>query len=65
LLKIRRKKMAEELVCISCKKKITNKPGATRFLCPSCGKYEIIRCRECRIRGVKYTCPLCGFVGPN
>jgi len=57
--------MAEELVCISCKKRITNKAGATRFKCPSCGKYEIIRCPECRERGIKYTCPECGFTGPN
>ena len=57
--------MAEDFVCISCKKKITNKPGSTRFLCPSCGKHEIIRCADCRKRGIKYTCPSCGFVGPN
>ncbi|MEM0230790.1 MAG: zinc finger domain-containing protein [Candidatus Woesearchaeota archaeon] len=57
--------MAEQLVCISCKKRITNKAGSTRFKCPSCGKYEIIRCPECRERGIKYTCPECGFTGPN
>jgi predicted RNA-binding Zn-ribbon protein involved in translation (DUF1610 family) len=57
--------MAEDFVCISCKKKITNKPGSTRFLCPSCGKHEIIRCAACRKRGIKFTCASCGFVGPN
>lgn len=51
--------------CISCKTKIANMPGSARFLCPQCGKYEIIRCETCRKIVAKYTCPECGFVGPN
>ncbi|MEM2139107.1 MAG: zinc finger domain-containing protein [Candidatus Woesearchaeota archaeon] len=51
--------------CISCKTKITNMNGSVRFLCPQCGKHEIIRCENCRKIVAKYTCPECGFVGPN
>lgn len=51
--------------CISCKTKITNLKGSAKFLCPQCRKYEIIRCEDCRKIVAKYTCPLCGFTGPN
>ncbi|MBW2999178.1 DUF1610 domain-containing protein [Candidatus Woesearchaeota archaeon] len=57
--------MAEELICSSCKKRITNLEGTTRFMCPKCGKHEIIRCGQCRKIVAKYECPGCGFVGPN
>jgi len=58
--------MAEkELVCISCKKRIANRQGSTVFPCPKCGKYEIVRCRNCRERAIKYRCPKCKFEGPN
>ncbi len=57
--------MEKELICISCKKKITNKAGSTKFPCPNCGKYEIVRCKHCREIVAKYECPLCHFVGPN
>lgn len=53
------------LVCISCKKKIANDTSTTRFKCPKCGKYEIIRCGHCRSIVAKYKCPECGFIGPN
>jgi len=55
----------KELICSSCKTKITNKTGTARFKCPNCGKAEIIRCRHCREIAAKYTCPNCGFIGPN
>ena len=55
----------KQLVCISCKKRITNDPGSTKFPCPKCGEYEIIRCKNCREIVAKYKCPLCGFIGPN
>jgi Zn-ribbon RNA-binding protein len=59
-------KMPEEIiVCISCKRKITNEKGSALFLCPSCGKFNIVRCRHCRQIAAKFTCPECGFVGPN
>jgi Zn-ribbon RNA-binding protein len=51
--------------CISCKKDITNDNGSVKFMCPGCGKYEIIRCTKCRQIVAKYTCPECGFIGPN
>jgi LSD1 subclass zinc finger protein len=54
-----------DLVCSSCKKKITNLQGTTRFKCPSCGKTEIIRCGHCRTIVAKYKCIECGFTGPN
>ncbi len=54
-----------ELICISCKRKITNIEGSVKFPCPNCGKAEIIRCGECRKIAAKYTCPECGFTGPN
>ncbi|MBL7147560.1 MAG: RNA-binding protein [Nanoarchaeota archaeon] len=55
----------EKLVCSSCKKRITNTLGTTRFKCPKCGKFEIIRCQHCRQIVAKYSCPLCKFEGPN
>jgi hypothetical protein len=58
--------MAEkQLICISCKKRITNEQGSVRFPCPKCGKYEIIRCKHCREIVSKYHCPACDFTGPN
>ncbi|MEM4336712.1 MAG: zinc finger domain-containing protein [Candidatus Woesearchaeota archaeon] len=53
------------LFCISCKKKIINDPTTTRFKCPKCAKYEIIRCGHCKSIVAKYVCPECGFSGPN
>ncbi|MCP3682831.1 MAG: DUF1610 domain-containing protein [bacterium] len=57
--------MAQELFCSSCKKKITSGSTAAKFLCPSCGKTEIVRCANCRANAVKYKCAECGFTGPN
>lgn len=51
--------------CLSCNIDITNDKGSTRFMCPSCSKYEIIRCKKCRVTAIKYKCPNCGFEGPN
>lgn len=59
------KAKAEEPICTSCKKRITNLEGTTRFSCPQCTKHEVIRCGHCRTTVAKYTCPGCGFVGPN
>ncbi|MBW2994946.1 DUF1610 domain-containing protein [Candidatus Woesearchaeota archaeon] len=52
-------------VCISCKKTITNTQGSVKFICPSCGKSEIVRCRHCREIAAKYECPNCKYTGPN
>jgi len=57
--------MVEEIKCISCKKPLTNDIGSVKFLCPNCGKFEIIRCKNCREIVSKYKCPNCGFEGPN
>jgi len=54
-----------KLVCCSCKEEITNQRGTARFLCPKCGKMEIIRCPHCRKLAAKYQCPACQFEGPN
>jgi len=57
--------MEKETACNSCKRKVANMKGVARFLCPKCGKYEIVRCPQCRKIAAKYTCPGCNFVGPN
>lgn len=44
---------------------LANDVGATSFPCPKCGKAIINRTRKSREIVVKYTCPECGFVGPN
>lgn len=49
--------------CNSCKTKLGE--GTTRFMCPNCGKAEIIRCKACKKIGAKYKCPTCNFSGPN
>ncbi|MEK6963559.1 MAG: zinc finger domain-containing protein [Nanoarchaeota archaeon] len=51
--------------CLSCKINIANDRGTTRFACPKCSKYEIIRCFKCREIVSKYKCPECKFEGPN
>jgi predicted RNA-binding Zn-ribbon protein involved in translation (DUF1610 family) len=53
------------VVCMSCKKPIANSKGMAKFNCPKCSKYEILRCKKCREIVTKYTCPGCGFEGPN
>ena len=55
--------MTEVEKCTSCNSKIVE--GATRFMCPNCGKVEIIRCKQCKKLGAKYKCSNCGFEGPN
>jgi len=54
----------EEKTCSSCKVKVAN-DNAVEFNCPNCSKYILVRCSECRKKATKYTCPDCGFVGPN
>jgi len=55
----------QDMICSSCKKRISNTAGSVKFTCPACGKAEIIRCRHCRQIVAKYTCPSCGLEGPN
>jgi len=51
--------------CISSNVSVVNDNGAVKFPCPSCGKYTIVRCSNCRKIVTKYKCPVCGFEGPN
>lgn len=51
--------------CISMNVKIANDKGAVTFICPACGKHEIVRSSAARKVVAKYTCPECGFTGPN
>lgn len=44
---------------------VTNDKGSVSFPCPQCGEVEIVRSRSERENVVKYTCPKCGFTGPN
>lgn len=57
--------MEVKVVCNSCKKVLTNRGGTARFLCPQCGKTEIVRCAHCRKIAAKYVCVECNFEGPN
>ena len=55
----------ENKVCISTKKRVDNDAGSVEFKCPSCNNYTIIRSSNARKAALKYTCPACGFRGPN
>ncbi|MBI1970826.1 RNA-binding protein [Candidatus Woesearchaeota archaeon] len=57
--------MVDQLQCSSCKKRVSAKVGTTTFSCPQCGKHTIVRCGSCRRIVAKYSCPGCGFEGPN
>jgi predicted RNA-binding Zn-ribbon protein involved in translation (DUF1610 family) len=57
--------MEEKKTCLAMNTRVTNDKGSVSFLCPSCGKYEIVRSKHARQIVSKYTCPECGFVGPN
>ena len=56
--------MVKNKFCSGCKKSIRNISGSASFKCPSCGKYEMIRCDHCRKISTRYTCPECNFEGP-
>ena len=55
----------KEIICTSCKTKLTNMVGAVRFKCPNCSEADIIRCAHCRKISAKYKCSNCNFSGPN
>ncbi|PIN69673.1 RNA-binding protein [Candidatus Woesearchaeota archaeon CG11_big_fil_rev_8_21_14_0_20_43_8] len=57
--------MTDEIMCSSCKRRVTNMVGTTHFKCPKCGEVEIVRCTHCRELASKYKCHGCGFEGPN
>lgn len=39
--------------------------GDVSFMCPKCGKAKIVRTKHERKLATQYTCPECGFTGPN
>ncbi|MBI4140911.1 RNA-binding protein [Candidatus Woesearchaeota archaeon] len=57
--------MEAKIVCNSCKNVLANQSGTAKFLCPQCGKVEIVRCAHCRKIAAKYVCAECNFEGPN
>jgi len=57
--------MAGKKFCSTCRKDITNDTGSVIFNCPACDKEEIVRCKNCREIGARYTCNKCEFSGPN
>ncbi len=54
----------KDIICTSCKTKVSNMVGTVIFKCPKCSKVDIVRCERCRRVGIKYRCS-CGFEGPN
>ena len=54
----------ETVLCSVTKKTVYNDRGAVKFLCPQCGKTEIVRSTEARVNAMRYSCA-CGFTGPN
>jgi Zn-ribbon RNA-binding protein len=58
-------KTMEEKICLSTKRKVANDSGSVSFKCPKCLDYEIVRSTHARSNAIKYTCPKCGFEGPN
>lgn len=56
--------MAKEKICISCGKRVINDHKSTAFPCPSCIRAQIIRCGDCRKKGISYKCSECNFEGP-
>ena len=55
----------ENKKCSALNVRVANDKGSVTFNCPKCGKYEIVRSRHAREIVAKYTCPGCGFTGPN
>jgi len=53
----------ENLYCTSCGRGVIGE-NFVRFICPNCGKGEIIRCFVCRKNSRNYVCKKCGFEGP-
>ncbi len=51
--------------CLASNREITNDTGAVTFKCPNCLKGVIVRSKNAREIVAPYTCPACGFRGPN
>jgi len=61
----------EKIVTTATKEPISNDSGSVVFNCPArgidkkCVDSVIVRNTHERKLGIKYTCPQCGFTGPN
>ncbi|MEM7826695.1 MAG: zinc finger domain-containing protein [Candidatus Aenigmatarchaeota archaeon] len=56
--------MVEKIECTSCHRNVITEENFVKFMCPLCGKAEIVRCEKCRKLSIIYKCPECGFEGP-
>ena len=57
--------MSQRILSTTSKENIANDVGAIMFACPQCGYEHIIRSSRERKNVTPYTCPKCGFAGPN
>ncbi|MDP3729066.1 MAG: zinc finger domain-containing protein [bacterium] len=57
--------MEKVIQCSASKVELSNNRGSVIFSCPKCAQADIIRSFHSRELGTKYTCPKCGFEGPN
>lgn len=57
--------MAQRVLSTTSKENIANDAGAVVFACPQCGYDAIVRSSQERKNVTRYTCPKCGFTGPN
>ncbi|PIN73641.1 RNA-binding protein [Candidatus Woesearchaeota archaeon CG10_big_fil_rev_8_21_14_0_10_45_16] len=55
----------EAKLCSATKRRVDNDSGAVSFNCPQCGQHEVVRSSYARKNAIKYSCPGCGFSGPN
>ena len=53
-----------KLNCVSCNRNILEFESYTRFNCPNCNEFEIVRCERCKKLSNEYICEKCKFVGP-
>lgn len=53
----------DTMACASCHIGLLTESDFVRFVCPSCGEKEIMRCARCRKKSTPYRCA-CGFEGP-
>ncbi len=57
--------MEKTLHCSASKEELSNNKGSVVFKCPKCVQADITRSFHSRELGTRYTCPQCGFEGPN
>lgn len=57
--------MTDRILSTTSKENIANDKGAIVFACPQCNFDSIVRSSTERKNVTQYTCPKCGFTGPN